>query len=181
MPNLLQIAQLGDPILRQKAKSISDITDHKIQKLIDDMLTTVMEVNGVGMAAPQVFQSLRIFIMASHPNPRYPYAPEMDPTAIINPKIVSHSTEVEKDWEGCLSIPGIRALVPRWKTVTVTYQTRTGEKVSAVYTDFLAKIFQHELDHLNGLVFLDRITSSKDIYTEQEFQKIIVKRTSTTR
>lgn len=176
MSNLLQVAHLGHPVLRQKAKVVKNIADPEIQKLIDDLITTVMDVDGVGIAAPQVYQSHRIFIMASHPNPRYPYAPEMAPTAIINPKIESHSEEIEKDWEGCLSIPGVRALVPRWKEVTVNYYTRENKKVSATYESFLARIFQHELDHLDGLVFFDRLDSPKDIYMEKEFQKIIAKK-----
>ena len=121
MSNLLQVAHLGHPILRQKAKPVKHIADIKVQKLIDDMIATVMDVDGVGISAPQVYQSWQIFIMASHPNPRYPYAPEMPPTAILNPKILFLSQAIEKDWEGCLSIPGVRALVPRWKEVKVNY------------------------------------------------------------
>ena len=121
MSNLLQVAHLGHPILRQKAKPVKHIADIKVQKLIDDMIATVMDVDGVGISAPQVYQIWQIFIMASHPNPRYPYAPEMPPTAILNPKILFHSQAIEKDWEGCLSIPGVRALVPRWKEVKVNY------------------------------------------------------------
>ena len=114
--------------------------------------------------------------MASHPNPRYPDAPEISPTAIINPKILLHSQKTEKDWEGCLSIPGVRALVPRWTKVKVSYYTREGKKIVIAYDDFLARIFQHELDHLNGKIFFDRLESLKDIYMEKEFQKIIAKR-----
>lgn len=176
MPNLLLVAHLGHPILRQKVKLVKNISDKEIQKLIDDMIATVMDADGVGISAPQVYQSYRMFIMASHPNPRYPYAPEMPPTAIINPKIESNSQETEKDWEGCLSIPGVRALVPRWKEVQVSYYTREGKKISTTYESFLARIFQHEFDHLDGLVFFDRLDSSKDIYMEKEFQKIIAKR-----
>lgn len=94
----------------------------------------------------------------------------------MNPTIVSHSDETEKDWEGCLSIPGVRALVPRWKSIEVSYQTRDGKKVTKTFESFLARIFQHELDHLDGLVFLDRLESTKDIYTEKEFQKVIAER-----
>lgn len=87
MPQLLQVAQLGHPVLRQKAKKIKNSADPILQQLIDDLMLTVMDVNGVGIAAPQVYQPYRVFIMASHPNPRYPYAPEMEPTAIMNPTI----------------------------------------------------------------------------------------------
>ena len=172
----LQVAQLGHPILRQRAKLVVDISAWEIQKLVDNMMATVMDVDGVGIAAPQVYQSVRIFITASHPNHRYPDAPEIPPMAIINPKILFHSQKTEKDWEGCLSIPGVRALVPRWTKVKVSYYTREGKKIVIAYDDFLARIFQHELDHLNGKVFFDRLENLKDIYMEKEFQKIIAKR-----
>jgi|TARA_B100001971_G_C18067916_1_gene471450 peptide deformylase len=172
MPKLLPIAQLGNPILRKQAKIVDDISDRKIQELIDDMIHTTQEANGVGLAAPQVSESLQIFIVASHPNPRYPYAPKMKPTAIINPKIISKSKKIIKDWEGCLSIPGIRGLVPRHESITTEYVTRDGKKEKKEFTDFIARIFQHEYDHLEGIEFLDRLKSTKDIITEQEWQKI---------
>lgn len=176
MGQLLQVAQLGHPFLRRKALLVKDIKNIEIQKLIDDLITTVMDVDGVGIAAPQVYQSLRVFILASHPNPRYPNAPKMKPTAIINPKIISFSKEKAKDWEGCLSIPGIRALVPRHRSIVVEYTTRQGKKQKKDFIDFVARIFQHEYDHLEGIVFLDRIDSTKDIITEKEYQKIIKKK-----
>lgn len=172
----LRVAQLGNPVLREKCRVVKDVKDKKIQTLIDNLLMTVMEVNGVGLSAPQVYQPLRLFIMASHPNPRYPNAPYMEPTAIINPKIISTSNEKIKDWEGCLSIPGIRALIPRYKSISVEYTARNGESVKRSFQDFLARIFQHEYDHLEGIVFLDRIESTKEIITEKEYQKVIVKK-----
>src|SRR3990167_11421221 len=114
MSTLLQVAQLGQPILRQKAQRVENIKATNIQQMIDDLLATVMDVNGVGISAPQVYQSYRIFIVASHPNPRYPNAPLMKPTPIINPKILSHNKEIKKDWEACLSIPGLRGLIARY-------------------------------------------------------------------
>jgi len=173
MAKLLEIAQLGDPILRKKASYVHKILDKQTQELIDELIFTVDEVNGVGIAAPQVNESYQIFIMASHPNPRYPNAPVMEPTAIINPKIITYSDEVIKDWEGCLSIPGIRGLVPRHKSIFVDYTTREGKQVKTEFTDFIARIFQHEYDHLNGIVFLDRLETVKDIITEKEFLKLI--------
>ena len=173
MINSLEIAQLGNPILRQQAKPVKKITDKKLQQLIDSLTKTAATANGVGIAAPQVSQSYRLFIVASRPNPRYPNAPLMEPTAMINPRIVAHGDEIVKDWEGCLSVPGFRGLVPRYKTVEVEYTTRDGRIQRQILTDFVARIFQHELDHLNGLVFLDRIESTQDLYTEQEYQKLI--------
>ena len=172
MPKLLQIAQLGHPILRKKADLVQNVEDSHIQNLIDDLIATVAEVNGVGIAAPQVYEPYQIFVIASHPNLRYPDAPKMKPTAIINPKINSHSSDLVKDWEGCLSIPGIRGLVPRYKSISVEYTTRDGRKEERELTDFIARIFQHEYDHLNGVLFLDRIVSSADLATEKEYAKL---------
>ncbi len=137
------------------------------------MLATVSDANGVGIAAPQVYEPLQIFIMASYPDPRYPDAPEMEPTAIVNPKILMTSDEMEKDWEGCLSVPGIRGLVPRHKRIGVKYTTVEGTTKEQEFSDFLARLFQHEYDHLNGIAFLDRLESTKDIITDKEFQKRI--------
>jgi len=176
MGNILPIIQLGHPTLRKKTKEVKNIPDPKIQQIINDLLTTVMEKNGVGLAAPQINQSYRIFVVASHPNDRYPYAPDVKTFAVINPKITRHSKETEKDWEGCLSTPGIRGLIPRHKSITVEYLDKDGNKQKEEYNDFIAKIFQHENDHLDGIMFLDRLESNKDIVTEQEFQKLISNR-----
>lgn len=173
--DLLQVAQLGNPVLRKKAKTVKDIKSPTVQKLIDDLIMTVMDVDGVGIAAPQVYKSLRIFILASHQSPRYPKAPKMKPTAVINPKIISFSKERKKDWEGCLSIPGIRGLIPRLYSVEVEFTTREGKKLRKTYKDFVARIFQHEFDQLEGIMFVDRIESSKDLISEKEYQKMMKK------
>ena len=172
MSEILELTELGNPVLRENAKDIMDFADFELQKLIDDMLVTVVEVNGVGLAAPQVDRSIRLFVMASYPNPRYPEAPEMDPIEIINPVILSKSDEMVDDWEGCLSIPGIRGIVPRHREIEVRYFDRHGNEKNEVLDDFLARIFQHELDHLDGIVFLDRLKSNKDIITDREYMKL---------
>lgn len=174
MAEILEIIQLGDPVLRTKAQLVENIQDLRIQKLIDDLITTVKQANGVGIAAPQVRVSDRLFVVASRPNPRYPNAPEMEPTAIINPKILAHSTDIIKGWEGCLSIPGIRGLVPRYQAIEVEYTDQNGKLQKQEMNDFVARIFQHEYDHLDGIVFLDRLETTQDIVTEQEYQKRIV-------
>lgn len=176
MTTLLQVAQLGHPVLRKKAKRVTKIKSKKIQELIDDLIATVIEVNGVGIAAPQVYQSLRLFIVASHPNPRYPHAPNMKPTAMINPKIIYHTKDMAKDWEGCLSIPGIRGLVPRYSVIEIEYSDRLGKKQKKKYTDFVARIIQHENDHLDGIMFLDRLDSTQDIITDKEYQRMLSKK-----
>jgi peptide deformylase len=167
------IIQLGNPILRQKAAWVENIDNENIQKLIDDLIATVSLANGVGIAAPQVAESHRLFIVASRPNSRYPDAPEMEPTAIINPKIIACSTEIVKGWEGCLSVPGIRGLVPRYKEIEIEYIDRNGQVQKQELSDFIARIFQHEYDHLEGKVFLDRVESTYELMTEAEYQKQI--------
>ncbi len=173
MAEILQIIQLGDPVLRSPAQLVNNISNERIQKLIDDLIATVEQANGVGIAAPQVAESVRLFIVASRPNPRYPNAPLMEPTAMINPKILAHSTEVVKGWEGCLSIPGIRGSVPRYQEIEIEYTDRDGKLQKQELTDFVARVFQHEYDHLDGIVFLDRLESTQDIVTEQEYQRFV--------
>ena len=173
MPILRQIAQLGQPVLRGVAGKIADPADPAIQALIDDLLVTVAAANGVGIAAPQVFEPVSLFIVASRPNPRYPYAPEMEPIAMINPEILWKSDEEEKGWEGCLSIPGLRGLVPRHRRIGIRYLTRGGEMQEVEYVDFLARIFQHEFDHLQGMVFIDRLESTLELVTEQEYLRLL--------
>jgi peptide deformylase len=164
----MEIAQVGNPILRQKSQEIKDINNPEIQSLIKTLITTAEQANGVGIAAPQISQSYRLFIVASRPNSRYPNAPLMQPTAMINPKIIAYSEEIIKDWEGCLSVCGKRGLVPRYKQVEVEYYTRDGVFKKEVFADFVARIIQHELDHLDGILFIDRITNQQDIYTVLE-------------
>lgn len=173
MPILRQIAQLGHPVLRQKALDITDPGHSLIQSLIDDMLVTVAEANGVGLAAPQVYEPLRLFIIASRPNSRYPHAPAMEPTALLNPELIWASDEKEKGWEGCLSIPGIRGFVPRSRKIGVKYLTRTGVLREEEFSDFIARIFQHEFDHLNGTVFFDRVESTRELICEREYLRML--------
>ncbi|MCY4263087.1 MAG: peptide deformylase [Candidatus Dadabacteria bacterium] len=168
----LEITELGNPVLRREAEHVEDIGDPEIQDLIDDMILTAEAASGVGIAAPQVSKSLRIFIMAGTSSPRYPDAPKTETKVIINPEIVSVSEEVEKGFEGCLSIPGIRALVPRHKLVRTVYRDRDNNTVEETFSDFAARVFQHEYDHINGLVFLDRVESSVEIITEKEYMKL---------
>lgn len=174
MSEILEIIQLGNPILRQPAKPIDNLADARIQTLIDELIATVAKANGVGIASPQVAESYRLFIVASRPNPRYPNAPEMEPTAMINPRIIARSTEIVKGWEGCLSVPGIRGLVPRYQAIEVEYTSRDGKLHRQELTDFVARIFQHEYDHLDGIVFIDRVESTQELMTEQEYQQRII-------
>ena len=178
MAESLPIVQLGSSILRQQAQIIENIQNEWLQQLIDNLIATATASNGVGIAAPQVSGSYRLFIVASRPNPRYPNAPEMEPTAMINPRIIAHSSETIKGWEGCLSIPSIRGLVPRYQAIEVEYTTRDGQLHQQELTDFVARIFQHEYDHLEGIVFLDRVESTNDLMSETEYQQRIVQNRS---
>lgn len=174
MSELPSIAQLGNPILRQLTQSVQSVTDESTQQLIDTLIATVQANNGVGIAAPQLSVSQRLFIVASRPNLRYPHAPSMEPTAMINPRIRSQGSEMVKDWEGCLSIPGLRGLVPRYREIEVEYTDREGHQQRQVLTGFIARIFQHELDHLNGTVFIDRLESTHGLVTEQEYYRRVL-------
>lgn len=173
MSKKLEISYLGHSILREQTANVVDIKSKTFQDLIDNMIFTVKAVNGLGIAAPQVYENKKVFIMASKPSVRYPNAPKMAPIAIINPLVLNHSKDTIKDWEGCLSIPGIRGFVPRYTFIDVEFTDRTGKKITKRFNNFVARIFQHELDHLNGIVFLDRLESNKDIITEMEYQKIV--------
>jgi peptide deformylase len=171
------IAQIGIPILRSQALPVEQVTDSKIIELIDCLVKTVTANQGVGIAAPQISQPYRIFIIASHPSDRYPHAPTMPPTAMINPRILSHGEQLEEDWEGCLSVPNTRGLIPRYQQIEVEYTTKTGELKQEILTGFIARIFQHELDHLDGIIFTDRLSDPYDLYTEAEYRQLISKST----
>lgn len=171
MAKLRQIAQLGHPVLRGRAAKVEDCNAPELASVIDDMLATLLDSNGVGLAAPQIYEPNRIIIVASKPNARYPTAPHMKPIVMLNPRFQPCSDERRKDWEGCLSIPGIRALVPRYRHIEVRYDDLQGKPQLCRYDDFIARIFQHEYDHLEGLVFLDRVEDNRDIVSEKEFLK----------
>ncbi len=168
----MDIALLGEPVLRAIAEPIREITS-EILAIADEMLANLEESGGVGLAAPQVFISKRLVIVASKPTQRYPYAPLMPATVMINPSFVALSDEKQKDWEGCLSIPSIRALVPRYQSIRVSYTDLTGQRLEVDFEGFVARVFQHEYDHLNGLVYLDRVENNKDIISEAMFLKLI--------
>jgi peptide deformylase len=171
MTNLV-ISQVGAEILGLVAQPLSFPLTSEIQQLIDDLMETADLANGVGIAAPQVAESWRLFILASRPSPRYPQAPAMEPTAIINPRIVDRSAQEVLGWEGCLSVPGWRGLVARFSWVDVEYFDRCGQLQQTRLTDFVARIFQHEYDHLEGVLFVDRVRST-ELISEEEYQKIM--------
>ena len=177
---LLRVAKLGDPILRQKAKLVDlevlKSQDNKIQALIDNMIETMREEDGVGLAAPQVFQSLRLVVIESSFNERYPEAPNIPLTVLVNPSIKYNGEENGLGWEGCLSLKDLRGLVPRSKEITVEYFDREGNLVIIDAEGFLAVVLQHEIDHLDGKVFLDRMNDLSQLAYVEEFEKHIVKK-----
>jgi peptide deformylase len=168
----LPIYHIGDRILRETAKTVDRAIDPQLELFIDDLIATAVAQNGVGIAAPQVGVSERLFIVASRPSPRYPFAPKMEPTAMVNPRILDRSTEMVSGWEGCLSVPDRRGNVPRHKWIEVEYRTTQGEVIRQELTDFVARIFQHELDHLDGILFPDRVLTDGDLISEAEYQSI---------
>ena len=172
MSEIRLISKVGSQVLRQRSNSIASTIDPQLDRLIEDLIATADAANGVGIAAPQVAQSLRLFIVASRPSPRYPHAPKMEPTAMINPEIIDRSHEVVAGWEGCLSVPDVRGLVSRHQSIKVRYLDRFGELVQQELTGFVARIFQNELDHLDGILFPDRVSNPQDLITEAEYLKI---------
>jgi peptide deformylase len=167
------IQTYDQPALRTPAQPIAHLHTRELQQLIDDLIATTQERNGVGIAAPQVGESLQLMIVASHPTPRYPHAPTMAPTAMINPQILQCSGAIEKDWEGCLSVPGQRGLVPRHQSITVAYTDRHGHPQEQEFSGFIARIFQHEYDHFHGIVFLDRVESPEEVISEEAYQEML--------
>ena len=173
MSQVREIAQLGMDVLRYKAKQVKNIHSAEMQAIVNDLFATLASTSGVGIAAPQISESWRVMIIASRPSERYPYAPEMEPTLMINPSFEPLAKTQEKDWEGCLSIPGIRAKVPRFTRIKVNYTNAAGELISQNLEGFVARVFQHEYDHLDGLVYLDRVENNRDIISEVVFTQLM--------
>jgi peptide deformylase len=173
MSDGIEIAQLGAAVLRKPASTVVDFNAKELKQLIDDLLYTLGNSRGVGLAAPQIGYSIRVIVIASKPTSRYPNAPLMQPIVMINPDFSPLSSLQKKDWEGCFSIPGIRALVPRYQEISVNYTDVNANLVQLELSDFVARIFQHEYDHLQGMVYLDRVENNQDIISETEFFKLI--------
>lgn len=165
------IAQLGAEVLRRPALPVSDVHADDTVQTIAHLQATLATTEGVGIAAPQIRVSQRIIIVASRPTRRYPHAPAMAPTVMINPSFKPDATRLDKDWEGCLSIPGIRARVPRYHAVVATFTDPQGRLQTIALEGFVARVFQHEYDHLDGKVYLDRVESSLEIISETEYYR----------
>ena len=175
--SILKVTRLGHPVLRQVTKNISlkDLKTAAMQKFIDDMVETMKEYDGVGLAADQVFTSKQVAVLEVADNPRYPKKPKVPLTVLVNPKITPLSDEMEEDWEGCLSIPDLRGRVPRYKSIRVQALDRRGKALDFVANDFHARVIQHEFDHLNGKVYLDRMRDFSTLTFLQEFARYWVR------
>src|SRR5262245_11855380 len=170
---VLKVARLGHPVLRRVAEPVSPeaIRSPDIQRLIDDMLETMAEHDGAGLAAPQVHVSRRVVIYGVESNPRYPDAEAVPLTVLVNPKITPLTQEQDEDWEGCLSVPDLRGRVPRFTRVRVEAWGRDGAKLRFEAEGFHSRVVQHECDHLDGVVYLDRMRSLASLSFLPEFQR----------
>jgi peptide deformylase len=170
--SILKVARMGHPLLRAKARPLerAEIRSASIQKLIDDMMETMSEYHGVGLAAPQIHEGLRLFV-AVIDDRNGDSEEEAEPMAIINPEISIVGTDVVEDWEGCLSIPDIRGLVPRAHAITMRAFDRTGARLELSASDFRARVIQHETDHLDGVLFFDRMRSFQSLTFLDEYSR----------
>jgi len=173
--SILKVARLGHPVLRERARPLekSDIRSAAFQKLIDDMIETMHEYHGVGLAAPQVHEGLRLFVALLDDDPDA----KSEAAVIINPEIVPNGSEIEEGWEGCLSIPDIRGMVPRYTDIRLKAVDRTGRTIELPLKNFPARVAQHETDHLDGVLFFDRMKSFNTLSFLDEYSRFWAKDT----
>jgi len=173
--SILKVARMGHPVLRARAKALepADIKSPLIQQLIDDMFETMQEYQGVGLAAPQVHESLRIFVAGFAPRADEEEEEEerVPLMALINPEISIVGDDTADDWEGCLSIPDIRGRVPRAREIKVKAYDRRARRIEINARGFTARVIQHEADHLDGVLFFDRMESLETLTFLDEFGK----------
>jgi len=170
---ILKVTRLGHPVLRQVTEPISvrELQSPEWQKFIDDMVETMKEYDGVGLAADQVHTSKQIAVLEVADNPRYPEKPKVPLTVLVNPKITPLTEDMDDDWEGCLSIPDLRGKVPRYRNIRVQALDRNGKELDFIANDFHARVIQHEWDHLNGKVYLDRMRDFSTLAFLTEFAR----------
>jgi peptide deformylase len=170
---ILKVARLGHPVIRAVAQPVDPamINTPEFQKLLDDMVDTMHEYTGVGLAAPQVHLSLQLAVLEVEHHPRYPEMPPVPLTVLINPQVTVLDASTVEDWEGCLSIPEMRGIVPRFRQLRVTALGRHGEALDFLANDFHARVIQHETDHLKGEVYLDRMPNLRTLSHLAEWQR----------
>ena len=173
--SILKVARMGHPVLRAAARPLdkSEIRSGAVQQLIDDMIETMAEYHGVGLAAPQVHESLRLFVAALDHDGEEDAGRE--PVVVINPQLVVVGQDVVEDWEGCLSIPDIRGRVPRARQIQLRAVDRTGAAFTIDAQNFQARVIQHETDHLDGVLFFDRMRSFDSLTFLEEYSRYWVK------
>jgi peptide deformylase len=172
--SILKVARMGHPVLRTRTPAVErgDIKSAAVQRLIDDMIDTMTEYHGVGLAAPQVHESRRLFVVAFDPSQPEPEEDQpAEPVAIINPEITPLGDEIVEDWEGCLSIPDIRGRVPRLRDLRLRAYDRKGQRFELRLRNFQARVIQHETDHLDGVLFFDRMRSFESLAFLDEYSR----------
>jgi peptide deformylase len=171
---VLPITQVGDPVLRTRAAPLSqeELAAPDTQRFIDDLIETKRAAHGAGLAANQVGDTRRIAVVeVEEGNPRYPYKPPYPLTVLVNPRVVSESKELIEINEGCLSVPGLRGTVARHAEVEVEYEDRDGRPQRVAVAGLSAGTFQHEIDHLDGVLFLDRVGDPRTLATWEMFDR----------
>ncbi len=169
--SILKVAHMGHPVLRAKARRLekAEIRSVAVQRLIDDMIETMHEYHGVGLAAPQIHEELRLFITSLDAGEDD--EADVETLTIINPEITVLGSDVVEDWEGCLSIPEIRGRVPRPREISVRAMDRKGDRIELHARDFHARVIQHETDHLDGVLFVDRMKSHETLTFLDEYRR----------
>jgi peptide deformylase len=169
--SILKVSRLGHPVLRAMTGKVArdELLSAGIQNFIDNMVETMREYDGVGLAANQVHEPKQIAVLEVADNPRYPHKTRVPLAVLINPAITPLSEEMDEDWEGCLSIPDLRGKVPRYRSIRVQALGRDGTELDFVAHDFHARVIQHEWDHLNGKVYLDRMRDLSTLSFLAEF------------
>ena len=170
---ILKVARLGHPVLRMQAQplSVDEIRSPDTQRFIDDMIETMREYDGAGLAANQVHTLKQVCVIEVLTNPRYPDAPQIPLTVLINPVVTPLTGEMEEGWEGCLSVPDMRGRVPRFTEVRLECLDREGRKIELVAKEFFARVIQHETDHLRGIVYVDRMRDLSSLSHIAEWQR----------
>ncbi len=168
-----EILHVGNPLLRQPSREVTpdELAAPETQQLIDDLIDTMHDANGAGIAAPQVGELVRIATIEVTHNPRYPYKPPIPLTVVVNPVVAALDEELVEINEGCLSVPNMRGNVMRHVNIRVRYLDRHGEQHDEVRRGLTAGTFQHELDHLDGVLFLDRVHDTHSLTTWEEFER----------
>jgi peptide deformylase len=167
--SILKVARMGHPVLRRRGRALdkADLKNPLLQKFFDDMIETMYEYHGVGLAAPQVHESLRVFVAMLDEEPDE----KSEAAVVINPEIMPSAPTIEEGWEGCLSIPDIRGMVPRHTEISLKALDRNGKNVELILKGFPARVAQHETDHLDGVLFFDRMRSMQSLTFLEEFSR----------